>query len=113
MAVSFERLATRPQPHLLHGRLWGVWQLNAERLALVHTPDGYEIDLEDISTSAQMLDWIFQVRRWASPQEMADLLTALGDIFQPQANLCSGGSDKRIDDPKRFLRQRIGKKLRT
>lgn len=107
MAVSLEQLATRPEPHLLHGRLWGVWQLDADRLMLVHTLDRYEIDLQTINSSAALLDWVFQAQRWASPQEVSDLLTALGAIFQPQANLCSGGADMRIGNPKRFLRQVI------
>src|SRR5437763_13666286 len=96
MAVSVEELANRSYVRLVHGRTWGVWRLDAKRLALVHKL--YEVDLEDITSSAAMLDWIFQIRRWATPQDIADLLAALHDIFHPQANLCSGGVDKRIEN---------------
>jgi len=83
------------------------------RLALVHPPDGYEIDLEDINSSAAMLDWVFQIERWATPQELADLLQALRDIFHPQATLCSGGADSRIGAPTRFLQERLAVNRRT
>jgi hypothetical protein len=62
---------------------------------------GYDIDLLTMTSSAQMLDWIFQ----ASPrmtgglegsEMLAGLVQALDDIFQPQANLCSGGRSKRL-----------------
>ena len=98
---------------LYHHRRWGAWELDAKRLALVHAPDGYEVDLEDINSSAAMLDWIFQIERWATPQELADLLQALRDIFHPQATLCSGGADKRIDGPARFLQGRFAVNRRS
>ena len=68
----------------------------------------YEIDLETIRDSAEMLDWIFQLehKTWATERDLADLLSALDDIFNPQANLCSVGKSKTIE-PMKFLRKRI------
>lgn len=70
---------------------------------------GYEIDIERIDRSSEMVDWIFQLngKGWASTKDVADLIAALEDIFHPQANLCSGGGDNRIENPTAFLRQRI------
>ncbi len=86
---------------LFHGRQWGDWQLDTERLTLDYKPDGvwrYEIDLERVRDSASLLDWIFQIagKSWATPKVTRDLLRALDDIFEPQANLCSVGMGKKI-----------------
>jgi hypothetical protein len=80
---------------------------------LVYIEDGgyrrrlYEIDLEEINTCGQMLDWIFQLnhKTWMTFQDKADLLGASDSIFDPQKNLCSFGSTKQIDAPT-FLRDR-------
>jgi hypothetical protein len=123
-------------PALYHGRRWGTWMLDVERLCLVHQGhpvdrgDGsgitkgvpryvafigsYEIDLERIADSASALDWIFQVagKTWANARVTKDLLNALDDVIHPQANLCSGAcgsghGDRVIKDPGAFLRNRI------
>jgi len=108
-----------PRLTLFDGRQWGEWRLQAENLTLQHPH--YEIDLENISDSAKMLDWIFQLehKTWATEKVLADLLSAFDDIFKPQANLCSMGGSKTIE-PKKFLLQRIkpaadstGKRSRT
>ena len=72
---------------------WGRWSLQRDNWTLVYQEEDYAIDLEDCNTSAELLDWILQIERksWATPQVLADLLHALCDIFDPQANLCSGG----------------------
>lgn len=95
-----------PSHGLFNGRKWGNWHLDAKRLCLVH-PD-YEIDLEDISDSARMLDWIFQIeaKAWATDKDIADLVSAIQTIFDPQASLCSGGISKTIE-PSKFLLKRI------
>ncbi len=127
-------------PALYHGRRWGTWSLDAERLCLVHQGkpvdrgDGsgvtegvpryvaiigkYEVDLERIGDSASVLDWIFQVagKTWASARVTKDLLNALDDVIHPQANLCSGacGSGRGgrvIENPGAFLRNRIATSL--
>jgi hypothetical protein len=87
---------------------WGEWILNKDTMALVHAPTDYYVDLEEITSSAQILDWIFQIRQkqWANPKVMADLLEAFKTILDPQANYCSMGKDRRSngsDNVRRFL----------
>jgi hypothetical protein len=47
-----------------------------------------------------MLDIIMQIAKkaWASDHCLAGLVRALNAIFDPQANLCSFGADKAIDE---------------
>jgi hypothetical protein len=55
-------------------------------------------DVERFTSSAAVLDAIMQVagKSWADDARLAGLVHALDDILHPQANLCSGGGDKRI-----------------
>lgn len=121
-AISFEQLIHRFQPpRLFHGRRWGSWTLDCERLALVFDASPidrgeyvgffghYELDLERIRQSSNLLDFIFQVRgkAWATSVVMRDLIEAIDDILAPQASLCSGGGHKVIADPAKFLQHRI------
>ena len=112
-------------PRLFHGRHWGSWSFDTERLVLVHNAEpvtrghgndeyvaflgDYEIDVERIRQSSQALDWIFQIRgkAWATSVVMRDLIEALDDIFEPQASLCSCGTNKVISNPTAFLKHRI------
>jgi len=91
---------------LKSGTKWGNWVLDTKRLTLDFKKrnDEYEVDLEDIRDSATMLDWIFQIqgKAWATHKIMGDLLDAFNDVFSPQANLCSGGKDHKIN-PKNHL----------
>ena len=96
---------------LRHGQRWGDWRLDAHRLTLDYAPDDiwrYELNLEANHDSASILDFVFQFhgKVWATPQTMKGLLDALDDIFDPQANLCSCGRNKRIDHQK-LLAERI------
>ena len=88
--------------------IWGEWVLNKETMALVHAPTDYYVDLEEITSSAQILDWIFQIRlkQWATPKVITDLLEAFKTILDPQSNYCSMGKDRRSngsDHVYRFL----------
>jgi hypothetical protein len=109
---------------LYHGRRWGRWILDAERLCLVCDGSpairgndcdryvafmGYEADLERLRTSAAVLDFIFQIHgsiRGAN-NGIRDFINAIDDLLQPQATLCSGGASKTIENPREFLLQRI------
>ena len=81
--------------------IWGNWRLDSGSLELVHAADEYPIDLERMNSAAQMLDWIFRInkkpREVYPAQDLADLLQALQDILDPQANLSGGGASKRLD----------------
>ena len=83
------------------GSRWGGWQLQGSdhTLALHHGADYYQIDLDSITDSAQMLDWVYQVRlkTWATNETVSSLLNAFQDLFDPQANLCSGSQSKTIN----------------
>jgi hypothetical protein len=118
-------------PRLFPGRKWGRWVLDTERLVLVLDGEGqvrgdgsgvtvgtpryvafigkYELDLEQVSDSAGLLDMLFQVARksWATARVTRDLLSAIESIFRPQRNLCSGGGSKTISNPRDFLRNRF------
>src|SRR5215472_6262323 len=93
------RLADIPEePREIQAR-YGVWHFNRKNLALelYGKANGYPksnpycIDLEHIYTSAQMLDWIFQIsnKTWGTARVMKDLLVAFEHIFRPQKSICS------------------------
>lgn len=90
--------ADRERRAQARSKRWGSWRLVPGNLTL-ENDNTYYVDLEDMRTSAEILDWIFQVRDkpWATPEVMADLLRALRDILDPQATLCSFGSSKTAD----------------
>lgn len=101
---TFDELL-KPEP-IRDGHEWGPWRLDAKLLTLTHIR-GYEIDLERIHSSAEMLDWIFQVlhKIWCTPETTKGLLDAFDALFDPQANLCSMGHSKTIN-PTAHLRQK-------
>ena len=78
---------------------YGPWQFHRNNLILRHAKTGYEIDLEECGTSAEILDWIFQVagKSWATDKTIADLIRALEDLIDPQATICSWGVDRPFD----------------
>jgi hypothetical protein len=88
---------------------WGRWIFNANNLTLVQSENTwYEIDLETITDSAEMLDWIFQMaqKSWVSTEDLGNLIRGFEDLFSPQANLCSGGRNKQFN-PTVYLKGRL------
>jgi hypothetical protein len=81
---------------------WGPWDIDRETFVLRLTLGAYEyeVDLERCTTSAQVLDWICQVARkqWGGDHAavVSGLVTALDDVLNPQAHLCSSGQSKRL-----------------
>lgn len=87
-------------------RDWGPWYLNPANLTLeLYLEDrnpavgnyDYYIDLERCLTSAQTLDWIFQVAGkeiYERHDVLGGLILAVDDILQPQGNLCGSGIDR-------------------
>lgn len=98
-------------PYPADGDRWGKWRFDAKGLSLVFEENGreqYAIDLTEMDSSAQMMDWIFQVnmKSWASRVDIGNLVEALDDLLRPQATLCSGGADKRMN-AQEHLRKRL------
>ena len=88
-------------PPIFDGECWGPWRFDARLLTITHEDTGYEIDLEELTTSARLLDCIFQTRNktWCSCEDAGALLAALQELLDPQANLCSWGVDKCLEPP--------------
>jgi len=93
---------------------WGKWVFDRKNCTLTYDPErtGYEIDLEEIHTSAEMLDWVFQLwnKIWIQeddPQGIADLIAAFDDLLYPQSNYCSFGKDKRVLNPKEIIEEKF------
>jgi len=77
-----------------------TWQFDPVRRVLTfYKQPGwwvYEVDLDRCSTSAQVLDWIFQItqKRWATDHVLAALRHALNAMLRPQATLCGSGCER-------------------
>ena len=65
---------------------WGPWSLNREYLTLHNKEAGYDVDLEEINTIYELLDWILHIhgknhRAFGGCQQANDFIQALKDIF--------------------------------
>jgi hypothetical protein len=80
---------------------WGKWTFDPEvKVLRHHDAPTYEVDVEDMRTSAEMLDWIFQLhgKSWVTHQDLGDLVEALWYLIDPQATLCSDGHEQGPND---------------
>ena len=93
-------------------RTFGKWTFSGRWLTLTHRSPSYEFDLEEMTSSAEVLDCIFQLqsKAWATPQTIADFLEAIRVLLHPQSTLCSFGADKRISSVSALLYARVGAK---
>ncbi len=87
-----------------------LWQFSPEQLKLLLLQDGiakYSVDLKKITSSAHMLNVVFDVstKTWANHQIVGELITNLRELFDPQATLCEGGEDHKLD-AERYLGHR-------
>ena len=80
----------RPSRRTTSPQRWGDWEFKPN-LTLVWRGH-YEIDLEAINSTAQILDWIFH--SWHRDGE--HLIEAFEAILNPTANCCSGGREKKF-----------------
>jgi hypothetical protein len=90
-----------PQPSVA----WGNWRLTSldGSYYFEYGDNQYLIELSQCSNSAQLLDWIYQIK--AKPafgserieQVVLNLISAFGDVLDPQKNICSHGADTTID----------------
>lgn len=81
----------------------GPWKFDPKRLVITHASHvSYEIDVEQMRTSAEVLDWIYQVawKPWVKPIDVEPLLRLIWTILDPQRNLCSWGAEQGPIDSK-------------
>src|SRR3990167_2776780 len=73
-----------------------LWQYDAVLLVLRHLRSGYEVDLESCRSSAQVLDWLAQVKQktWCTSDDFAGMFDALDAVIDLQANMCSFGAER-------------------
>src|SRR5262245_58869442 len=104
------------QNKIRNGRQWGDWQLDAMTLTLVLQSGRhhYEVYLNEIRDSADMLDWIFQLRMkaWATNEIIGDLISAFEDLFRPQTTTVGEASTRRLtrENGSAMLSRRIKKR---
>lgn len=91
---------------------WGNWSLNTGNACLEYPgqlPDMplYQIPVDEMTNSASILDWIFQVQEktWASSSDVGDLVGAIESILG--RGVAGGGVDRPID-PKVALSRKYG-----
>ncbi len=89
------------RPEIKVNYWWGPWKLGSRNALFCYDPAGkfdnpvYWIDLEQMDSSAQILEKICDVanKNWATADLVANLVWALEDIFDPRRNMCPGGVD--------------------
>jgi hypothetical protein len=71
------------------------WRYERNR-SLNHRRTGYCVDLDECNSSAEVLDWIFQIfkKTWCTEKTIRDLLLQMEKHLNPQANLCSFGIER-------------------
>jgi len=89
---------------------YGRWNVDTKQalLTTVITPGAdYEVPLEEMTSSARIMDWIFQVQEktWASATDVGDLVEAIRDIFG--RSFCGGANDAPIN-AKAVLSKQLG-----
>lgn len=63
---------------------WGGWVLKWDGYAVLEF-DGYQVSVEAVSDAEWFLNFLQHVRRqpWSSPEVVAGLVAAAGDLFAP------------------------------
>ncbi len=87
---------------------WGPWTFEIEDLTLNHE-NGYWIDLQSCSRSAEVLDWIYQIhaKKWGN-STVTGLIDAFRDLMHPQQNICPWGWDRQQEiDPRKVICERL------
>lgn len=90
-------------------RRWGPWTIDPRDACLVYQRAGvqYFVAIDEMTDSAQILDWIFQVseKSWASRGDVGHLVEAIEEMLG--RDVAAGGIDHPID-PVEILAARYG-----
>ena len=64
---------------------WGKWTLDLETNVLVHQERAdYEVDLDRMATTTEVLDWIFHLtgKNWLTEEDLGHLVRAVAGILR-------------------------------
>lgn len=90
-----DRLLSKPLPEK-----WGNWKLDRDKRTIYYDgPHEYWFSLGQMNNSAEVLDWIVHLHeeKWATPEDIGNLVAALDDIFDLQNNVCGCGIEHRFN----------------
>ena len=90
-----DRFLSKPLPEQ-----WGKWKLDRARRAIYYDgPQDYWFSLAQMNNSTEVLDWIVHLHeeKWATPEDIGNLVAALDDIFDLQNNICGCGIEHRFN----------------
>jgi hypothetical protein len=97
-----DRFLSKPLPEK-----WGHWKLDRDRRAIYYDgPHNFWFSLGQMNNSAEVLDWIVQLReqKWATPEDVGNLVAALDDIFDLQNSMCGCGIEHRFNSSEHLAR---------
>ena len=90
-----DRFLSKPLPER-----WGNWKLDRARRAIYYdgSPEHW-FPLTQMNNSTEVLDWVVQLheKKWATPEDIGNLVAALDDIFDLQNNMCGCGIEHRFN----------------
>jgi hypothetical protein len=97
-----DRFLSKPLPEQ-----WGKWKLDRDSRTIYY--DGrheYWFSLAQMNNSAEVLDWIVHLHdeKWATPEDIGNLVAALDDIFDLQNNICGCGIEHRFNAKEHLAR---------
>ncbi len=96
----------------VNGFAYGFWSLDIEKKTITHTKRHYEIDLTEIDTCPEILDWIFHLREktWISGPDLLAFITAMRDLFGFDA--CAWGEEQGPLDLDKQIKKMVDKTFR-
>lgn len=79
--------------------------MDSDAVVLRHSTNGYEVELEDMVNSANVLDSVlrFRTAKQACASDVGSLVHASDEIFDLHLNICNGGIDHRINAREHLL----------
>jgi len=75
---------------------WGEWRFLMSGPALKHVRENYVVDL-DMTTHAQVLDWIFHLRAKGESYDILGFLSGIEAVLHPRRHMCTAGQTIAFD----------------
>lgn len=108
-ADNLEQRMLEIKKMLTNGFTIGVWEYRPKQMSIFHHEFSYWISVERLTNSAEILDWLAQIRgkTWADSKAIGDLLEMINTLIPLQQYVCGNGVGKKID-PVEIINSRRG-----